>query len=471
MQFPMVLAQQEQPNSTSFFQIENQKSICCIGAGYVGVPSMATIALNCPEVKIIIVDKNSERITAWSRRHYPLFEPGLAEALEKTLNKNLFFSTHISLAIQECDIIYVCVDTPTKTVGIGAGRAANLSPLESAGRIIASSTNRNKIVIEKSTVPVNTARALEQILSATSGGQKHVVLSNPEFLAEGSAMCDLQNPDRVLIGGPSTPEGIYAVAILVKMYSRWIPGERILTMNQWSSELSKLCANAFLAQRVSSINAVAMLCEQTGADIDEVSLAIGSDSRIGSKFLKPSIGFGGSCFKKDISNLMFLSESLGLHAISNYWKSVLDLNEFRQDEFVRLILGELNNNLCGKILTIFGVSFKKDTSDTRESPAIAVGTKLVEEGAILHVYDPQATVRDISGGFIQIADPYLAAKNSHAIIVLTEWDEFLRVDYKAIFDMMIKPSFVFDGRNILNHCDLERIGFTVRSIGKSFRRR
>jgi UDPglucose 6-dehydrogenase len=447
------------------FAIETPKSICCIGAGYVGVPTMVTIALNCPDIKVIVVDKNSERIDAWrsmDKSKFPLYEPGLADCVLKA--SNLFFSQHVSLAIQECDIIFVCVDTPTKTVGIGAGQAANLSPLESAARAISSAANRSKVVVEKSTVPVNTARVLEDILSATSV-HEFVVLSNPEFLAEGSAMKDLQNPDRVLIGGPQTPSGLLAIKSLRDIYNRWVESERIITTNQWSSELSKLAANAFLAQRVSSINAISLICERTGADVEEVSRAIGSDSRIGSKFLTASVGFGGSCFKKDILNLVYIADGLGLHAVGNYWKSVLEINSLRQQEFLKTIVSSMHNTLSGKILAVFGLSFKKDTSDTRESPSLAVCEKLIDEGAVLHVYDPQVTQTCVES--ISSKNPIDAVRGAHAIIILTEWDEFTRYDYGEFFRLMMKPAYVFDGRNILDHKTLTRIGFTVKAIGKT----
>jgi len=341
--------------------------------------------------------------------------------------------------------------------------------LESAARTISMNANRNKIVIEKSTVPVNTARVLEGILSTTSS-HDFVVLSNPEFLAEGSAMKDLQTPDRVLIGGPQTLDGLYAISVLTSIYSHCVPMERIITTNLWSSELSKLAANAFLAQRVSSINAISLVCERTGADVEEVSRAIGSDSRIGSRFLTASIGFGGSCFQKDILNLVYISDGLGLHAVGNYWKCVLEMNQFRQYEFVKTIVSTMNNTLFGKTLAIFGLSFKKDTSDTRESPALVVCEKLLEEGAVLRVYDPQVPINFLleESRFIRVETPSDAVSDAHAIIVLTEWDEFATYDYASFFQNMVKPAHVFDGRNILDHRSLTRIGFTVKAIGKNF---
>src|SRR5688572_19567349 len=446
--------------------------ICCIGAGYVGGPTMAMIALKAPGIDVRVVDMNSARIDAWNSDTLPIYEPGLDDVVRQTRGKNLHFSTDVQGGIRAADIIFVAVNTPTKTYGVGAGRAADLRFIESVARTIAEHANGPKIIVEKSTIPVKTAETIKDILAANARGHKFEVLSNPEFLAEGTAVADLQSPDRVLIGGERTDGGAVALQKLVDVYAHWVPRERIITTNLWSSELSKLVANAFLAQRISSINSISALCELTEADIDEVAHAIGSDSRIGSKFLKASVGFGGSCFKKDILNLVYIAESYGLNEVARYWESVVRMNEWQEHRFVRHMLTTMFNTVAGKRIALFGFAFKADTGDTRESPALAVARALLAERAHLVVTDPKAlsnAQNDLSGidGRIEFEDdPYTAAKGAHAIAVLTGWEQYRTLDYRRIFDHMIQPAFVFDGRNVLDHEALFAIGFNVFAVGK-----
>lgn len=450
--------------------------ICCLGAGYVGGPTMAMIALKCPDIQVSVVDVNVQRIAAWNSGELPVYEPGLDEVVEQARGRNLFFSNDVEGAIAAADIIFVSVGTPTKHQGIGAGRAADLRYVESAARLIARVSNGPKIIVEKSTIPVKTAEAIKTILAANSKNGQFQVLSNPEFLAEGTAIEDLTEPDRVLIGGEETPGGQKAVETLVSVYARWVPRERILTTNLWSSELSKLVANAFLAQRISSINSISALCEATGADVDEVGNAIGKDSRIGPKFLKASVGFGGSCFQKDILNLTYLCGHFGLPQVAAYWDSVVKINDWQKLRFAERIVKELFNTITGKKIAVLGFAFKKDTNDTRETAAIAVCRALLAEGAEVAVYDPKVPeeqiVSDVLGekknSQLKVcASAAEAADGAHAIAVLTEWDEFKTLDYNAFYEGMPKPAFVFDGRNILPHRKLREIGFRVFPIGKS----
>ena len=457
------------------------QSICCLGAGYVGGPTMAMIAAKCPDIQVTVADMNEARIAAWNSDSLPVYEPGLEEIVASARGRNLHFTTDIRASIAAADIIFVSVGTPTKSYGIGAGRAADLRYIESAARLIAEVSEGNKIIVEKSTIPVKTATAIKSILTANSPhGATFQVLSNPEFLAEGTAMVDLESPDRILIGGESTPEGIAAVEALVSIYARWIPKERILTTNLWSSELSKLVANAFLAQRISSINSISALCEATGADVDEVAKAIGMDSRIGPKFLKASVGFGGSCFQKDILNLVYLCDSFNLPHVAEYWRQVVHLNDWQKSRFVEKIVKTLYNTVNGKRIGIFGFAFKKDTNDTRESAAIRVCRDLLHERAHLAIYDPQVTSEDIREDLLTAGveadviesnvefceDPYTAATGAHAIAALTEWDEFRTLDLPRIYDLMLKPAFVFDGRAILPTEALKAHGFETFVIGK-----
>lgn len=455
--------------------------ICCIGAGYVGGPTMAMIAAKCPDIEVTVVDINSERIREWNSDRLPVYEPGLDEVVAKARGRNLHFSTDIDRAVQEADIIFVSVNTPTKTYGMGAGRAADLKYIELCARQIARVANGRKIVVEKSTLPVRTAESLKAVLAANTNGTVFQVLSNPEFLAEGTAVRDLESPDRVLIGGETTPEGLRAAETLASVYARWVPRDRIITTNLWSSELSKLVANAFLAQRISSINSISALCEATGADVDEVAFAVGRDSRVGPKFLKSSVGFGGSCFQKDILNLVYLCEHFGLPEVAHYWEQVVRMNDWQKRRFSRTIVQSLFNTVAGKRIALFGFAFKKDTNDTRESAAIQVGRDLLEEQAQLAIYDPKVSARQImadlgqpevlpdgrpNGNVVVTDDPYAAAAGAHAVAILTEWDEFKSLDYARIFAGMMKPAFLFDGRNITNLAELRKIGFHARGIGK-----
>ena len=449
------------------------KNLLCIGAGYVGGPTMAMIACKCPEYRVTVVDIDAERIRAWQSDHLPIYEPGLDGLVKTALNRNLFFSTDINRGIENADIIFVSVNTPTQTFGQGAGRAADLQYWEKTARAILARAKSDKIVVEKSTLPVRTAEAMERILK-TGGANVHFeVLSNPEFLAEGTAVRDLENPDRVLVGGHDTPSGRRATAALVDIYAHWVPRDRILTTNVWSSELSKLAANAFLAQRISSVNSLSALCERTEADISEVARAIGMDRRIGPHFLSASVGFGGSCFKKDILNLVYLCEHYGLPEVAAYWEQVVRMNEYQEDRFVQRILTAMFNTVAGKRIAVFGFAFKADTGDTRESPAIRVVRALVEERAAVVVTDPQALknarrdLADLGDKVIFEEDPMKAAEEAHAIALLTDWPEYARMDYRHVYDRMVKPAFIFDGRNQLNHRELFDIGFDVHAIGKT----
>ena len=460
------------------------KNICCIGAGYVGGPTMAVIAKQCPDLKVTVVDVNQDRIDAWNDDNLdnlPIYEPGLAEVVKEARGRNLFFSTDIDKAIVESEMIFIAVNTPTKTYGEGKGQAADLKYVELCARQIAKVAKTDKIVVEKSTLPVRTAEAIQSILDLTGNGVNFEVLSNPEFLAEGTAIQDLFKSDRVLIGGQQTKNGKEAINKLVEIYANWIPKEKIYTTNVWSSELSKLVANAFLAQRISSINSISALCEATGADVDEVANAIGMDSRIGSKFLKSSVGFGGSCFQKDILNLVYIAKSLGLDEVSEYWSQVIKINDYQKERFAKNIMKSLFGTVSGKKITLLGWAFKKNTNDTRESAAIYIADLLIENGAEICVYDPkvsqQRMLADLdylnsrssqenNRALTCVEDPYEACKDSHAIAVITEWDEFKSYDWQSIFKSVVKPAKIFDGRNILDAQHLAEIGFDVYSIGK-----
>lgn len=447
-------------------------NILCIGAGYVGGPTMAVIAKHCPEHRVVVVDINAARIAAWQSDKLPIYEPGLDEVVRAARGRNLFFSTEIDRHIAEADIIFVSVNTPTKTFGQGAGRAADLQYWEKTARQILENSTSPKIVVEKSTLPVRTAQAMERILNCNDNGLHFDVVSNPEFLAEGTAILNMEQPDRVLIGGRGTPSGQRAVQAIVDIYAHWVPRECIITTNLWSSELSKLAANAFLAQRISSINAISALCEKTEADVAEVAHAIGTDSRIGPKFLRASVGFGGSCFRKDILNLVYLCEYYGLDEVAAYWEQVVKMNEYQEARFVSNMVSAMFNTVAAKRIALFGAAFKANTSDTRESPALAVCRALLEERAAVVMTDPyaldnaRADLGEAAGGVTFEPDPYAAAQGAHAIAVLTEWTRFAELDYEAIFDSMVKPAFIFDGRNILDHQRLYAIGFNVYAIGK-----
>ena len=458
------------------------RNICCLGAGYVGGPTMAMIASKCPEIQVTVADPNPSRIDAWtSSGNLPVYEPGLEELVHNSVGRNLHFTTDLRAAISNADLIFVSVGTPTKAYGIGAGKAADLRYIESAARLISEVSHGHKIVVEKSTIPVKTAEALKTILCAnTTNGATFEVLSNPEFLAEGTAIQDLETPDRILIGGDATPSGSAAMEQLISVYSHWIPKERIITTNLWSSELSKLVANAFLAQRISSINSISALCEATGADVDEVANAIGADSRIGPKFLKASVGFGGSCFQKDLLNLIYLCESFQLPEVADYWRQVVRINDWQKSRFVERMVKTLFNTLNGKDIAILGFAFKKDTNDTRESAAIHVCRDLLLEQAHLHIYDPRVTADAIRMELIDAGTPsdrvashvhihtcaYTAAEGTHGMACLTEWDEFRQLDFSRIYDRMLKPAFIFDGRSILPVETLRQLGFDHFVIGK-----
>ena len=445
---------------------------------------MAVIAQKCPNINVTVVDINEKRIKQWNDpdvNKIPIYEPGLSEIVKETRGRNLFFSTDVDKAIDEADMIFISVNTPTKTYGIGKGMAADLKWIELCARQIAGVAKNDKIVIEKSTLPVRTAAALKDILDSTGNGVKFQILSNPEFLAEGTAVEDLQKPDRVLIGGDiASEEGREAMDALVNIYASWVPRENILTTNVWSSELSKLTANAFLAQRVSSINAMSELCEKTGADINEVSKAVGMDSRIGPKFLKASVGFGGSCFQKDILNLVYIAKTFGLQEVADYWEQVIIMNDHQKQRFAANMVKRMYNTVSGKKIALYGWAFKKDTNDTRESAAIYVADYLLSEQAEIVVYDPKVTEEQIYSDLDYLGtrseeenrrlvkvvhSASEACKDAHAIAVMTEWDEFKQLDWKKIYDCMLKPAFLFDGRRLLERKTKEEIGFQFYAIG------
>lgn len=458
--------------------------ICCIGAGYVGGPTMSVIANKCPEIQVTVVDINKDRIDQWNTENLdtlPIYEPGLKEIVAESRGKNLFFSTDVDTAIDEAQMIFISVNTPTKTYGKGKGQAADLKYIELCARNIAKVAKDDKIVVEKSTLPVRTAQAIQNILENTGNDVHFEILSNPEFLAEGTAIEDLLHADRVLIGGNDTPSGQEAKDALSAVYEHWLPKERILQTNVWSSELSKLVANAFLAQRVSSINTISALCEKTDANVQEISRAIGFDSRIGPKFLNASVGFGGSCFQKDILNLVYIARSYGLNEVADYWEQVIIANDYQKRRFAENIISTLYNTVSGKKIVLYGWAFKKDTNDTRESPAIAVADALLEEHAELLVYDPKVKEDRVYADLDYLgtrspeenrrllkvtSDPIAATKEAHAIALLTEWDEFTAYDWQKIYDQMLKPAFVFDGRRILDTALMNEIGFNYYKIGE-----
>jgi UDPglucose 6-dehydrogenase len=453
--------------------MEFEKHILCIGAGYVGGPTMAMIAYKCPRYKVTVVDINPERIRQWNSDNLPIFEPGLEELVQARKGKNLFFSTEIERGIQEAEIIFVSVNTPTKTFGSGAGMAADLQYWEKTARQIRDCAQSPKIVVEKSTLPVKTSLAMERILTGDNDQVYFDVLSNPEFLAEGTAVQDLEKPDRVLIGSQETERALAAREALVEIYANWVPWEKIITTNLWSSELSKLAANAFLAQRISSINSISALCEKTDADIAEVAKAIGMDSRVGEKFLRASVGFGGSCFKKDILNLVYLCRYYGLNEVAEFWEGVVRINDYQKSRFVLNMLNAMFNTLAGKRICLFGFAFKANTGDTRESPGIFIAKELAEERAEVVITDPEALenarvdLKDLDQDITYLDDPYEAAEKSHAIAVITEWELYRNLDYERIYRSMTKPAFIFDGRNILDHRRLFEMGFNVFPIGKA----
>ena len=461
------------------------ESICCIGAGYVGGPTMAVIAQQCPDLKVYVVDQNPERIAAWNSEdltQLPVYEPGLSELIAVTRNKNLFFSTDIDTAIQKAEMIFMAVNTPTKTSGEGKGMAADLTHVENCAHRIAQVATTDKIVVEKSTLPVRTAEKIKEVLSTNKAGVSFEVLSNPEFLAEGTAIQDLFKSDRVLIGGDNTSSGQEAVAALVSIYAKWIPLEKILTTNVWSSELSKLASNAMLAQRISSINSLSALCEKTGASIQEVSRAVGLDHRIGDKFLNASVGFGGSCFQKDILNLVYLCQTYGLEEVAEYWHQVIKMNDYQKSRFATLMADHLERHNLPKNLSLLGWAFKKNTNDSRESAAIYVAAQLLEKGHELWVYDPKVKaarihldltvlfesqnkskeqVKKLLANITICPSIQAALSPANAAGILTEWDEFKTFDWNGFLESSDDNYRVFDGRNHLN----QRISPKIFSIG------
>ncbi|MDG1844389.1 MAG: nucleotide sugar dehydrogenase [Nitrospinaceae bacterium] len=447
------------------------KKIVCVGAGYVGGPTMVVIANNCPNYKVTVVDISEERINAWNSNKLPIYEPGLKERVDKVRGQNLFFSIDIDENLAEADIIFVSVNTPTKNFGKGAGKASDLQFIEQTARRIKKNSTSPKIIVEKSTLPVRAAETMASILHSGDNSVRFEILSNPEFMAEGTAIRDMEEPDRILIGSHDTVSGNAARDELLKIYLKWVPRDKIITTNLWSSELSKLVANAFLAQRISSINSISALCEVTEADVSEVANAIGRDSRIGSKFLEAGVGFGGSCFRKDLLNLVYLCEYYKLDDVAKFWNSVVEINDNQMDRFVNCILKTMFRTLVDKKIAIFGFAFKPNTGDTRDAPAIYICKRLLEERARLSITDPHAisnAKKDLAGideGVEFIENPYEAARGAHGLALITEWSEYRSLDYQKIFDSMAKPSFIFDGRNHLDHQRLFEIGFNVYSIG------
>ncbi|MCP9908034.1 nucleotide sugar dehydrogenase [Cyanobium sp. BA5m-21] len=456
------------------------RSICCIGAGYVGGPTMVVIADRCPGIQVTVVDLNAERIAAWNDpdlSQLPVYEPGLDELVGRARGRNLHFSTAVEAAIAGADMVFLSVNTPTKTKGVGAGQASDLRWIEASARQVAACAQGHTIVVEKSTLPVRTAETVQTILNAVPGaeGKTFSVLSNPEFLAEGTAIADLQAPDRVLIGG----EDPAAIDALAAIYGQWVPAERILRTNLWSSELSKLTANAFLAQRISSINAIAALCEATGADVGEVAKAIGADSRIGAKFLQAGPGFGGSCFQKDILNLVYLCGHYGLHEVAAYWQQVVTLNTWQQQRIARLVVNRLFGTVSGKRIGVLGFAFKADTNDTRESPAIRICRDLLEEGAVLQIVDPKVSERQLeqdlgqpagdgngAGCWHQVPDVQQAACGADALLLLTEWQEFAQIDWAAVGELMRRPAWLFDARAKADASAARAAGLQVWTVGE-----
>ena len=456
------------------------EKICCIGAGYVGGPTMAVLAWKCPTIEVTVVDTNSQKITAWNSENLPVYEHGLNEIIKKVRGKNLFFSTDSEAAIEKSELIFISVNTFTpKANDKGTGKVVDLKFIEQCAQKIVSASKRKRIVVEKSTVPVNTAEMIKQIIRKNCLENEIQVLSNPEFLAAGTAIQDLCNPDRILIGGGETENERESIEVLSRIYENWVPTNKIIKTTLWSAELSKLAANAFLAQRISSINAISALCEVTKADIEEVSRVIGSDSRIGNQFLKASIGFGGSCFQKDILTLVYLCEHFKLPEVATYWKGIVAMNNFQTQRFSETIVKTLLGKVSGKKIAVLGFTFKKDTNDTRESPAIKVCLNLLKERAKVGVYDPKTRETQIRedlgqknewGHKLEIyGNPYDACIDSHAVIILTEWEEFQKLNYQRVFDSMKKPAFLFDGHNVLDAKVMQEIGFQIKGIGKDWR--
>ena len=452
------------------------RSICCIGAGYVGGPTMAVIADHCPQLQVTVVDLNAERIAAWNDPNLsrlPVYEPGLDAVVGRCRGRNLHFSTAVEQAIAAADMVFLSVNTPTKTKGLGAGQASDLKWVEASARTVAQAARGHTIVVEKSTLPVRTAAAVKAILDAGPPGKSFAVLSNPEFLAEGTAIADLEDPDRVLIGGED-PEAIEALA---GIYGQWVAPQKILRTNLWSSELSKLTANAFLAQRISSINSIAAFCEATGANVREVARAIGADSRIGEKFLQAGPGFGGSCFQKDILNLVYLCRHYGLEEVAAYWEQVVRLNHWQQQRIARLVISKLFGTVSGKRIGVLGFAFKADTNDTRESPAIRICRDLLEEGAVLQIVDPKVSesqmARDLGqpagageGSWQQVPEVQQAASGADALLLLTEWQQFAVIDWHQVAAVMRQPAWLFDARAKADGALARAAGLQVWTVGE-----
>ena len=452
------------------------RSICCIGAGYVGGPTMAVIADRCPEVQVTVVDLNAERIAAWNGAdlsRLPVYEPGLDAVVDRCRGRNLHFSTAVEEAIALADLVFISVNTPTKRKGLGAGQASDLKWVEASARTVAKAAQGHTIVVEKSTLPVRTAEVIQEILASAEGGKSFSVLSNPEFLAEGTAITDLEKPDRVLIGGQD-PE---AIEVLAAIYGQWVAPQKILRTNLWSSELSKLTANAFLAQRISSINGIAAFCEATGANVREVARAIGADSRIGEKFLQAGPGFGGSCFQKDILNLVYLCRHYGLEEVAAYWEQVVTLNNWQQQRIARLVISKLFGTVSGKRIGVLGFAFKADTNDTRESPAIRICRDLLEEGAVLQIVDPKVSesqlARDLGqpagsgdGSWQQVPEVLQAASGADAMLLLTEWQQFAVIDWPAVAAVMRQPAWLFDARAKADGSRARAAGLQVWTVGE-----
>ena len=454
------------------------EKICCIGAGYVGGPTMAVLAWKCPTIEVTVVDTDSQRIAAWNSGDLPVYEHSLDDIIKKVRGKNLFFSTDSETAIEKSELIFISVNTfAPREDNKESRKFIDLEFIEQCVQRIVSASKRKRIVVEKSTVPVDTAERIKQIIRRNCLENEIQVLSNPEFLAAGTAIQDLCNPDRILIGGGETEKERESVEVLSRVYENWVPTNRIIKTTLWSAELSKLTANAFLAQRISSINAISALCEVTKADVEEVSRIIGSDSRIGGKFLNASIGFGGSCFQKDILTLVYLCEHFKLPEVAAYWRNIVAMNDFQIQRFSKNIIKTLVGKVAGKKITVFGFAFKKNTNDTRESPAIKVCLNLLEEQANVGIYDPKVKENQIRKELnwenewereLKIySNPYDACLDSYALVILTEWDEFRELNYQRIFDSMKKPAFLFDGRNILDNKIMQKIGFQIKGIGKA----
>tara|TARA_A100001011_G_scaffold372339_1_gene430623 strand:+ start:888 stop:2351 length:1464 start_codon:yes stop_codon:yes gene_type:complete len=472
-------------------QIKKVKNICCIGAGYVGGPTMAVIADRCPNIRVEVVDIDKNRIKQWNEKNIknlPIYEPGLAEIVKRCRGVNLHFSNLVKEKINNADMIFISVNTPTKKKGLGAGKASDLRWVEESARQVAKFAKGHTIVVEKSTLPVRTAEVIQGILtSAELDNDKEEisfnVLSNPEFMAEGTAIQDLEKPDRVLIGG----DNLEAMTALLEIYARWVPKEKILFTNIWSSELAKLTANAFLAQRISSINSIAALCEATGADVREVSRAIGTDSRIGSKFLDSGPGFGGSCFKKDILNLVYLAQYFGLNEVANFWESVVNLNNWHQNRISELIVKKLSGTVSGKKIVVLGFAFKANTNDTRESAAIQICKDLIEEGAKILIHDPKVNEMQIekdlnmkkyervqneqeqklfiNKGSWKFSEHLNIFDDAHGVLLLTEWEEYKNIDWIEVSNKMVHPGWVFDARSIIEPGKIRATRLNLWRIG------